>query len=67
MWHIYHLGSYEMIIQESVEKSESGKKEDKRGRLDREVDKKISREIFVQNEKINFGDMHKNIHLLVWV
>lgn len=25
MWHIYHLGSYEMIIQESVEKSESGK------------------------------------------
>lgn len=23
---IYHLGSYEMIIQESVEKSESGKK-----------------------------------------
>ena len=43
------------------------KKEDKRGRLDREVDKKISREIFVQNEKINFGDMRKNIHLLVWV
>lgn len=28
MWHIYHLGSYEMIIQESVEKSESGKKEE---------------------------------------
>lgn len=27
------------------------KKEDKRGRLDRDVDKKISREIFVQNEK----------------
>lgn len=26
MWHIYHLGSYEMIIQESVGKSESGKK-----------------------------------------
>lgn len=25
---IYHLGSYEMIIQESVEKSESGKKEE---------------------------------------
>ena len=97
---IYHLGSYEMIIQESVEKSESGKKrnrqnaerisckekekgnsgkrkkdkreysamkkEDKRGRLDRDVDKKISRETFVQNEK-NFGDMHKNIHLLAWV
>ena len=31
------------------------KKEDKRGRLDRNVDKKISREAFVQNEKINFG------------
>ena len=43
------------------------KKEDKRGRLDRDVDKKISREIFVQNEKINFGDIHKNIHLLAWV
>jgi hypothetical protein len=42
------------------------KKEDKRGRLDRNVDKKISREAFVQNEK-NFGDMHKNIHLLAWV
>lgn len=28
------------------------KKEDKRGRLDRDVDKKISRETFVQNEKI---------------
>lgn len=41
------------------------KKEDKRGRLDRDVDKKISRETFVQNEKI--GDMHKNIHLLAWV
>lgn len=27
------------------------KKEDKRGRLDRDVDKKISRETFVQNEK----------------
>lgn len=27
MWHIYHLGSYEMIIQESMGKSESGKKE----------------------------------------
>ncbi len=39
------------------------KKEDKRGRLDRNVDKKISREAFVQNEN-NFGDMHKNIHLL---
>lgn len=25
MWHIDHLGSYEMIIQESVEKSDSGK------------------------------------------
>ena len=35
------------------------KKEDKRGRVDRDVDKKISRETFVQNEKINFGDMHK--------
>ena len=23
--------------------------------------------IFVQNEKINFGDMHKNSHLLAWV
>lgn len=101
MWHIYHLASYEMMIQESVEKSESGKnrnrqnaewisckekekgnsgkrkkdkreysamkKEDKRGRLVRDVDKKISRETFVQNEKINFGDMHKNIHLLAWV
>ena len=43
------------------------KKEDKRGRVDRDVDKKISRETFVQNEKINFGDMHKNIHLLAWV
>ena len=43
------------------------KKEDKRGRLDREVDKKISREIFEQNEKKNYCDMHKNIHLLVWV
>ena len=43
------------------------KKEDKRGRVDRDVDKKISRETFVQNEKINFGDMHKNIHLLEWV
>ncbi len=42
------------------------KKEDKRGRLDRDVDKKISRETFVQNEK-KFGDMHKNIHLLAWV
>ena len=40
---------------------------EKRGRMDRDVDKKISREIFVQNEKINFGDMHKNIHLLAWV
>ena len=28
MWHIYHLGSYEMIIQESGEKSESGGKEE---------------------------------------
>lgn len=28
MWHIYHLGSYEMIIQESMGKSESGKKEE---------------------------------------
>ena len=28
MWHIYHLDSYEMMIQESVEKSESGKKEE---------------------------------------
>lgn len=28
MRHIYHLGSYEMIIQESAEKSESGKKEE---------------------------------------
>ena len=28
MWHIYHLGSYEMIIQESVGKSESWKKEE---------------------------------------
>lgn len=37
------------------------------GRMDRDVDKKISREIFVQNEKINFSDMHKNIHLLAWV
>ena len=27
------------------------KKEDKRGRVDRDVDKKISRETFVQNEK----------------
>ena len=27
------------------------KKEDKRGRRDRDVDKKISRETFVQNEK----------------
>lgn len=43
------------------------KKEDKRGRTDRDVDKKIPREIFVQNEKINFGDMHKNSHLLAWV
>jgi len=43
------------------------KKEDKRGRVDRDVDKKISRETFVQNEKKNFGDMHKNIHLLAWV
>lgn len=42
------------------------KKEDKRGRLDIDVDKIISRETFVQNEK-NFGDMHKNIHLLAWV
>lgn len=25
MWHIYHLASYEMMIQESVGKSESGK------------------------------------------
>lgn len=25
MWHIYHLASYEMMIQESMEKSESGK------------------------------------------
>ena len=40
---------------------------EKRGRMDRDVDKKISREIFVQNEKINFGDMYKNIHLLAWV
>lgn len=43
------------------------KKEDKRVRMDRDVDKKIAREIFVQNEKINFGDMHKNSHLLAWV
>lgn len=43
------------------------KKEDKRGRMDRYVYKKISRGIFVQNEKINFGDMHKNSHLLAWV
>ena len=28
MMHIYHLGSYEMIIQESMGKSESGKKEE---------------------------------------
>jgi len=76
MWHIYHLGSYEMIIQESVEKSESGKNRnrqnaewiscrekeketfgkrkkgqkgvlcnEKRGRMDRDVDKKISKKI----------------------
>ena len=43
------------------------KKEDKKRGLDRDVDKKISWETFVQNEKINFGDMHKNIHLLAWV
>ena len=43
------------------------KKEDKSGRMDRKVDKKISRETFGQNEKINFGDMHKIIHLLAWV
>ena len=43
------------------------KKEDKRVRMDRDVDKKIAREIFVQNEKINFGDMHKHSHLLAWV
>lgn len=28
MWHIYHLGSYEMIIQERAEKSESEGKEE---------------------------------------
>lgn len=43
------------------------KKEDKRRRTGRDVDKKIQRKIFVQNEKINFGDMHKNSHLLAWV
>lgn len=31
------------------------------------VDRKTKRKIFVQNRKINFGDMHKNIHLLTWV
>lgn len=41
------------------------KKEDKRGRMGRDVDKKIPRKIVVQIEKI--GDMHKNIHLLAWV
>lgn len=82
MWHIYHLASYEMMIQESVGKSESGKNRnrqnaewiscrekeketlgkrkkgqkgvlcnEKRGRLDRDVDKKISREAFVKMKK----------------
>lgn len=35
--------------------------------MGRDVDKKIPRKIVVQIEKINFGDMHKNIHLLAWV
>lgn len=76
MWHIYHLASYEMMIQESMEKSESGKNRNRqnaewiscrekeketfgkrkkgqkgvlcnenRGRMDRDVDKKISKKI----------------------
>ncbi len=95
----FQNGNKEMIILESVGKSESGKnrnrqnaewisckekekensgkrkkdkreysamkKEDKRGRMGRDVDKKIPRKIVVQIEKI--GDMHKNIHLLAWV
>ena len=36
MWHIYHLGSYEMIIQKSAEKSESlGKEEPSECRVDK--------------------------------
>ena len=36
------------------------KKVDNRGRKVNGVDRKTERKIFVQNEKINFGDMHKN-------
>ncbi len=32
--------------------------------MGRDVDKKIPRKIVVQIKKINFGDMHKNLHLL---
>ena len=35
MWHIYHLGSYEMIIQESMGKSESREKKRNRQNAER--------------------------------
>ena len=40
------------------------KKEDKRGGWTEMWIRKFQGR---QNEKINFGDMHKNIHLLAWV
>lgn len=36
------------------------KKVDNGGRKVNGVDRKTKRKIFVQNERINFGDMHKN-------
>ena len=39
------------------------KKEDKRGRVESDVDKKNSRVTLMLSEKLNLGDMHKYVKL----